>query len=390
MPRLPSSEVLVLGRTTFRNEGRIFGQKHSDRRFHTLILGKSGTGKTTLLESCIRQDIARGAGVVLLDPHGDLAASLVGTIPKHRQAGLISFDVAASTPLGFNPVEPVGPKWRGLVAAGFLDALKRTWPDFWGPRLEHILRNAVLALLEQPEATLADILRLFDDAAFRTMVTSRVSNPVVGRFWEDEFPSLPARLRAEAISPIQNKIGAFLADPTLQKIVLAKRSNFRLREVMDAGKILLVNLAKGRVGDGPAAVLGSLLVSRVGLAGLSRADTPAERRRDVYVYLDEFHSMATLTLVTLLSELRKYGVNLILATQFLEQVSPELQAAILGNVGTILLFRLGPTDAKLLAEESGPEFSASDLMDLPNHHVVVRLMIDRAVARPFSASTLLP
>jgi len=244
--------------------------------------------------------------------------------------------------------------------------------------------------LEQPEATLADVLRLLDDHAFRREVSSRVSNTQVRDFWLREYENYPLRLRAEAIAPIQNKVGAFLTDPLLNRILTQKRSDFDLRRVMDEGKILLVNLAKGKIGADASALLGALLVTKIGLAGLSRADAQEESRRDFYLYLDEFQNLATLSLANMLSELRKYRVNMILSHQYLSQLDPQVRDAILGNTGTIISFRLGLTDAEMLAGEFYPFFSARDLINLPNYHVYLKLMINGVVSQPFSGETLKP
>lgn len=247
-----------------------------------------------------------------------------------------------------------------------------------------------LTLLEQPSATLADIPRLLDDNAFRKQAVQRVSNEQVRNFWLKEYSSYPARFRAEAVAPLQNKVGAFLANPLIFQIVTQERSAFRLRKVMDEGKILLVNLAKGKIGADTQALLGSLLVSRMGLAALSRADQPEEQRRDFYLYLDEFHSFTTLSLAGMLSELRKYRLNLTLGHQYLAQLDERLLTAILGNVGTIISFRIGPQDTETIAREFAPEFTATDLVSLPNYHIYLKLMIDGRVSAPFSAKTLPP
>jgi hypothetical protein len=254
--------------------------------------------------------------------------------------------------------------------------------------MEHILRNALLTLLDQPEATLADILRLFYDPGFRRMAVVRVQSPHVRDFWINEFEQYPLRLRAEAIAPIQNKVGAFLAHPVLNRILTRSRSSFNLRKIMDRGQIFLVNLAKGRIGEDAAALLGALLVSHLGLAGLNRTDTPEEIRRDFFLYLDEFHSFTTLALAQMLSELRKYHVGMVLAHQYLSQLDPQVLDAVLGNVGSIVSFRVGLADAEILAREFYPFLSAIDLTNLPNHRIYLRLMIDGAVSRPFSAETI--
>jgi type IV secretory pathway TraG/TraD family ATPase VirD4 len=389
MLRELENRITYFAKTNFRNEEKRFGIKRADRRAHVYALGKSGTGKSTLLETLIRQDIENGEGLALLDPHGDLVETVLKAVPEKRKHDLIYFNVPdRGNPLGFNPLERVAPEKRSLAAAGLLDAFKKIWSDSWGPRLEHVLRNAFLALLEQPEATLADVLRLLDDHVFRREVSSRVYNSQVRDFWLREYENYPLRLRAEAIAPIQNKVGAFLTDPLLNRILTQKRSDFDLRRVMDEEKILLVNLAKGKIGADASALLGALLVSKIGLVGLSRADVQEENRRDFYLYLDEFQNLATQSLANMLSELRKYRVNMILSHQYLSQLDPQVKDAILGNTGTIISFRLGLTDAEMPAGEFYPFFSAKDLINLPNYHVYLRLMIDGVVSQPFSAETL--
>ena len=382
------NQITYFAQTNFRNEAKPFGIKKADRRSHMYVIGKTGTGKSTLLETLIRQDIVNGEGLALLDPHGDLVEKVLRAVPDKNKGDLIYFNVP-DNPLGFNPLEKVAPEKRTLAAAGLLDAFKKIWADSWGPRLEHILRNAFLALLDQPEATLADVLRLLDDLTFRREICSRVYNSQVRDFWLREYENYPIRLRAEAIAPIQNKVGAFLTDPVLNRILTQKRSDFDLRHVMDEGKILLVNLAKGKIGADASSLLGALLVTKIGLAGLSRADVPEETRRDFYLYLDEFQNLATLSLANMLSELRKYRVNMVLSHQYLSQLDPQVKDAILGNTGTIISFRLGLTDAEMLAGEFYPFFSARDLINLPNYHIYLRLMIDGVVSQPFSAGTLL-
>jgi len=387
----PQNRITFFGRINFRNNGRIFGIKQADRRAHMYIIGKTGTGKSTLLEAMIRQDVDADRSLALLDPHGDLVERVLAQAPENRKADLIHFNVPdVSRPLGFNPLESVPPLRRPLAASGLLEVFKKIWVDSWGPRLEHILRNALLALFDQPQATLADVLRLLDDSAFRRDAASRVHNPQVRHFWVREYESYPARFRAEAIAPIQNKVGAFLADPVLNRIVTQPKNAFDLRQVMDEGKILLVNLAKGKIGEDTAALLGAMLVSRIGLAALSRADVPETERRDFYLYLDEFQNYTTLSLANMLSELRKYRVGLVLAHQYLSQLDLQVRDAILGNVGSIISFRLGLADAEILAKEFYPEFAPIDLISLPNYHLYLKLMVDGTVSSPFSAETLEP
>ncbi len=383
--------ITILGRTNFRNQRKVFGIRQADRRAHQYIIGKTGTGKSTLLETMIRQDIAAGRGLAVFDPHGDLVERVVACAQEKRRDDLIYFNVPdASRPLGFNPLESVPPEKRALAASGMLEVFKKIWVESWGPRLEHILRNALLALLDQPVATMADILRLMDEPAFRRIAASRVRNGQVRHFWLREYEGYPARFRAEVIAPIQNKVGAFLADPVLNAILTQPKSAFDLRRIMDEGRILLVSLAKGKIGEDSAALLGALLVSQIGLTGLSRADVPEEGRRDFYVYLDEFQSFTTLSLANMMSELRKYRVNLILAHQYLAQMDEQIRDAILGNVGTMVSFRLGLADAEIIGKELWPEFSNEDLIRLPNYSIYIKLVVNGAVTNPFSAGTMPP
>jgi Type IV secretion-system coupling protein DNA-binding domain len=383
--------ITVLGRTNFRNQHKTFGIRQADRRAHLYVVGKTHVGKSTLLERMATQDIEEGRGLAVFDPHGDMVERVLALVPASRKHELIYFNVPdASRPLGFNPLESLPPEKRPLAASGMLEVFKKIWAESWGPRLEHILRNALLALLDQPQATLADILRLMDEPPFRRIVASRVRNGQVRNFWLREYESYPARFRAEVIAPVQNKVGAFLADPILNAIVTQPKSAFDLRRIMDEGRILLVNLAKGKIGEDVAALLGALLVSRIGLTGLSRADVPETHRRDFYLYLDEFQSFTTLSLANMMSELRKYRVNLVLAHQYLAQLDLKVRDAILGNVGSIISFRLGLADAEIIAKEFYPEFSAEDLVRLPNYSIYIKLVVNGAITNPFSAETFAP
>lgn len=385
------NEIAFFAETNFRHQRTPFGIKRADRRSHMYLIGKTGVGKSTLLETLIAHDLNSGHGVILLDPHGDLAEKILARVPDDRQEDLIYFNVPdTSHPLAFNPLQNVAEAKRPLAAGGLLAVFKSIWADSWGPRLEHLLRNALLALLDQPQSTLADVLRLLNDRDFRRSAMTQVRNPQVRNFWLGEYEKYPERLRGEAIAPVQNKVGAFLADPVLHKILIQSKSSFRLRDVMDRQKILLVNLAKGKLGEDSASLLGSLLVARIGLAGLSRGDIPEDERKDCFVYLDEFHSFTTLSLAQMLSELRKYRVGLVLAHQYLTQVDEQVRDAVLGNAGTMICFRVGPNDAEILAREFYPEFSMTDLTNLPNYHIYLKLMIDGVVSKPFSAVTRTP
>lgn len=389
--RTADSDVARFARTTFRNERKVFGIKRADRRAHMHVVGKTGTGKSTLIETLIGQDLASGEGVAVFDPHGDLIQRVLSRVPEHRFRDLIYFDAPSpQQPLGFNPLERVPEAKRPLAASAVLDAFKKLWEESWGPRLEHILRNALLGLLDQPAATLADVLPLLMDRNFRRVAVRHMKNEQVRDFWSHEYEAYPYTLRATAIAPIQNKVGAFLADPVLNKVLTGSETTLNLREIMDERKILLVNLAKGRMGGDASALLGALLVASIGWTAFGRADLPESNRPDFFVYLDEFHTFTTLSLADMLSELRKYRVGLILAHQYTAQLEPPVRDAVFGNVGTLISFRVGPEDARLLAKEFDPVFSELDLITLPNHRMYLKLMIDGVPSKPFSAETLPP
>src|SRR3989475_3913621 len=386
----PDKRITLLAETNFHAQRRRFGIKRADRRAHMYIIGKTGTGKSTLIANLARQDTVNGEGLALLDPHGDLVEQVLRFVPEgRRQHDLIYFNVPDTAHLlAFNPLEASQAGFRPLVASGLISVFKKIWAEFWGPRMEYVLRNTLLALLELPGSTLLDVPRMLDDATFRSHVLAVVQNAQVRRFWLREYQSYPARFRAEAIAPIQNKVGEFLVNPILRRIVGQPKSAFDLRQVMDEGKILLVNLAKGKIGEDTAALLGAMLVTKIGLAALSRAELAEADRRDFYLYADEFPSFTTTSFAGMLSEMRKYHVGLVLAHQYMEQLDETLSGPILGNVGTKIAFRVGLTDAELLEKEFHPEFAASDFVNLPNYHVYLRLMIDGVVSKPFSAETL--
>lgn len=366
---------------TARSGGPPFGIKYDDRFFHIYAIGKTGTGKSTLLETLIAQDVRSGDGFAFVDPHGDLAERLVnsGDIPNVTYLNVPDH----TQPYGWNPLRHVAAERRALVAGGILEVFRTMWPEAWGVRMEHILRNALLALLEQPSATLPDILRLLRDKHFRRTVASRVSHEPVRTYWTKEFRPVP-----EFIAPVENKVGAFLADPAVFRILVEPKEPISFRRIMDEGRVLLVNLAKGQIGPDSARVLGGLLVTTIGLAAFSRADTPADARRPFFLFVDEFQEYTTLSIASMLSELRKFRVGLVLAHQYLDQLSSDVRGAVLGNAGTVITFRIGPEDARLFAGEFGPHITALDLVGLPNREIYLKLMIDGAVSPPFSARTI--
>ena len=384
-------DIAFFAKTSFRDHQVPFGIKRSDRRGHIYLLGKTGTGKSTLMEALMLDDLRKGRGFALIDPHGDLVKKIKTKIPDERYADVIDFDVPnPSQPYGFNPLMHIPIGKRALAASGLIQVFKHLWADSWGPRLEYILRNCLLSLLDYPEATMLDIQRILADKMFREKVISHTDNQQIRDFWHKEYDAFPERLRAEAVSPIQNKVGAFMSSTLLQKILTKPEKPLNLRRIMDEGKILLVNLAKGSVGEDISNLLGSLLISRFDLAALSRADRTEEERIDFTLYLDEFHNFTTQSLIFMLSELRKYRLSLVLAHQYLSQLSLSIRDAILGNVGTIIVFRIGAVDAEYFALEFNPEFKMSDFTNLPNYHVYMKMMIDGKVSSPFSAITDLP
>lgn len=385
------SEITIFAQTNFRNQLTPFGIKRADRRAHLYLLGKTGTGKSTLLESLMLDDMRKGYGFALFDPHGDLVKRIKSRISWSRRDDVIDFDVPdKSQPYGFNPLANIPIDKRPLACSGLIQVFKHLWNDSWGPRLEYILRNCLLSLLDYSEATLSDILKLLSDRDFRKKVIPNIQNKQVKEFWLKEYDRYPERFKIEAISPIQNKVGAFLSHPLLQKILTKPEKPLSPRKIMDEGKILLVNLAKGSLGEDTSNLLGSLLISRFDLAALSRANIAEEERPDYTLFLDEFHNFTTQSLVLMLSELRKYRLSLVLAHQYLTQLEPNIKDAILGNVGTIVIFRLGATDAEIFAQEFFPEIKLTDFTNLPNYHIYLKMMIDGKISQPFSAVTLPP
>jgi len=387
----PNSDnpLTLFARTNFRNERRPFGIRRRDRLAHIHILGRTGMGKSTLLETLMLADLRVGNGFALLDPHGDLAARILDQARELRAADLVEFD-PAERPVGYNPLRAADPARRYLVAAGLISAFRKVWADFWGPRMEHILRQALLTLAEFPRATLLDLPRLLTDAKFRSLVVARVSDEQVRAFWGAEFERYAKQFRNEAVAPILNKAGAFLASPLIRAVLGARDNGLDLRKIMDEGKVVVATLAKGRLGEDASSLLGALLVSGFEAAALSRQDLPEGQRRDFYLYIDEVQNVATLSLAGLLQEARKYRLGLVMAHQYLDQLEERLQRAILGSVGTLIAFRVGVRDAKVLVDEFFPEFAIEDLVSLPRGEIYVRMTVDGVVTRAFSGETMRP
>lgn len=382
-------EITYFAETNYRNERKRFGIRRRDRRAHVYLVGRTGMGKSTLLETLIASDIDAGNGLALLDPHGDLATKIQGHVSEERAADLIDFS-PADRPVAYNPLRVPDPSRRYLAVSGIISAFRKVWAEFWGPRMEHILRYALLTLVEFPGSTLLDLPRLLTDQAFRRGVVDRVSDPQTKTFWSHEFDRYSLPFRNEAVAPILNKIGALLASPIARAVLGDRQASFDLRAAIDQGRILIANLSKGKLGEDTTSLLGSLLVAGFEQAALARADIPEEDRPDFYLYMDEVQNFATLSLGDMLQETRKYHLGLVMANQYLEQLDERVQQAILGNVGTLIAFRVGVRDAKVLADEFFPEFSIEDLVNLPAYHIYLRLMIDGVVTRGFSATTIAP
>ncbi len=385
------SDIAFFAKTNFRNQERIFGIKTDDRRRHIYVIGKTGMGKTNLLEHLAIQDIQNDRGVCFVDPHGDTAEKLIKAIPSHRINDVIYFNPADQDyPIAFNVMEKVDPAYRHLIASGLVGVFKKIWADSWGPRLEYILRNAILGLLEYPGATLLGVTRILVDKKYRNRVVEKITDPVVKSFWVDEFSKWNERVLQEVISPIQNKVGQFLSSSLIRNIVGQTKSSFDIREIMDNKKILILNLSKGRIGEDNSALIGAMMITKIQLAAMARVDMPENERNDFYLYVDEFQNFATESFANILSEARKYRLNLTLANQYITQVEERVRDAIFGNAGTIISFRVGAMDSEFLEKEFFPIFTANDLVNLPKFHVYLKLMIDGIAGDAFSASTLPP
>ena len=386
-----SPNVNIFAATNFRNQYRKFGVKLDDRRRHMYIIGKTGMGKTTMMENLVLNDIYAGHGVGIVDPHGDFAEKIIDYIPPKRINDVVYFNPAdIAYPIGFNILEMVNPDHKHLVASGLMGVFKKIWVDMWSSRMEYILNNTILALLDYPNTTLLGINRLLSDKAYRKKVVGQVKDPVVKGFWETEFASYNDRYAQEAVAPIQNKIGQFLSASVIRNIVAQVKSKIDIRDIMDNKKILIMNLSKGRIGEDNSALLGGMLITKLQLTAMERVDIPENEREDFFLYVDEFQNFATPSFANILSEARKYHLGLIMAHQYMEQLDETVREAVLGNIGSILTFRVGSTDAEILAKEFIPTFLEEDLINLPKYNIYLKLMIDGVASKPFSANTLPP
>ena len=382
--------ISAFGLTNFRGINHQFGMLRSDRSRHVYIIGQTGAGKSGLLQLFSLSDIFHNQGYAIIDPHGDLAIDNMRFIPGSRLQDVVYFNPADTAyPVGFNPLEVTNPEQKSNISSEVIGVLKRMFGESWGPRLEYILRYTILALLDRPSATMLDIAPMLTDKKFRKETLTYCKDTVVQQFWNVEFASWNDKFQAEAIAPVLNKVGAFTANPTIRNIIGQPKSTFNIRQIMDEGKILIVNLSKGLIGEDNAAILGSFLVTKIQLAAMSRSDIPnIEDRRPFYLYVDEFQNFATDSFATILSEARKYGLSLTVANQYIGQMTETVRDAVFGNVGTTISFRVSADDAPILAKQFEPQFEAGDLLQMHNRHFVISMVIRGEKAPAFSATTL--
>jgi hypothetical protein len=388
-------EINEFGIVNFRNQQRRFGIKMDDRRRHLYLVGKTGMGKTTFLENMVIADILAGRGLGVVDPHGEFAEKLLDFVPEERIKDVVYFDPSdLNYPISFNPLEQVSTEFRHLVASGIMGVFKKIWVDLWSARMEYILNNTLLALLEYPNSNLLGIMRMLSDKDYRKKVVDNLQDPVVKGFWVNEFARYSQKFETEATAAIQNKVGQFVTNPLIRNILGQSRSAIDMRKIMDEKKILIVNLSKGKIGEDNSALLGAMIITKLQLAAMSRVDIPESARKDFYLYVDEFQNFATDSFANILSEARKYRLCLILAHQYIRQLvhdaNTKVRDAIFGNVGTMVSFRVGAEDAEFLEKEFQPDFVANDFVNLPKYNFYIKLLIDGVSSRPFSATNIPP
>jgi energy-coupling factor transporter ATP-binding protein EcfA2 len=387
-------KITYFAKTDSRGKEIPFGIKAKDRSRHVYVIGKTGMGKSTLLENMAIQDIKNSEGFAFIDPHGKTAELLLDYVPKERMKDVIYFaPFDMDHPISFNVMEDVGYDKRHLVVSGLMSAFKKIWVDAWSGRMEYILTNTLLALLEYPDATLLGVNRMYADKEYRKKVVANISDPIVKAFWTEEFAKYTDRYTQEATPAIQNKVGQFTSNPLIRNIIGQPKSSFDFREIMDEKKIIIMNLSKGRMGEVNANLLGSMIITKIYLAAMSRAemnDEEVQKLPDFYLFVDEFQSFANESFADILSEARKYKLSLTIAHQYIEQMSEEVQAAVFGNVGTMITFRVGAYDAEVLEKEFAPTFNIEDLVNLGFVQIYLKLMIDGVSSPPFSATTLPP
>jgi len=392
----PEGELTVLGESVFHGQRMQFGIRPIDRARHVYVIGKTGMGKSTLLENMTFSDIQSGKGIAVIDPHGDLIEAILRFIPKSRSNDVVLFDPSdRDYPISFNMLECTNPDQRSLICSGLMSVFTKLWPEAFSGRMEHILRNTLLALLENEGSSMLGILRMFGDDAFCKKMVSNITDPMVKSFWESEYAGWTDKYRTEAVAAIQNKIGQLLTTPLIRNIVGQVKSTLDIRHAMDTGKIVLVNLSKGKLGEDTSAFLGSMLVTKFQIDAMSRADIPEKDRKEFYLYVDEFQNFATKSFATILSEARKYKLALTMAHQYVGQLTiagndSSLRDAVFGNVGSMISFQVGSDDAEDLSLQFEEMVTQNDILSLPKYHAYVRLMIDGISSKPFSVSTLAP
>jgi len=380
-----NNNLTYLAETNYYSRKVLFGIRQEDRLLHTYIIGKTGTGKTNLLQTQIIQDVSNGRGFCVIDVHGDLIQKIYSNIPKSREKDVVYLDIPnPAQNFKFNPFIKVPFERRPLIASGILDVFEKLWKQAWGPKLEHILRYILLTLLDQDDANLSDIIRIIEDEEYRNECAKNVVNEDIQRFWQREFK----HYTKGDLLPIYNKVGAFLVYPAISRLVISNTNEISFREIMDNKKILLVNISKGALGENVSYILGALILNSLSFSAFSRIDTPEDRRVPFFVYIDEFQSYTTQSLVDMLAELRKFKLGMIMAHQYLTQLSDEIKDSVLGNVGTIIAFRLGVSDAAYFAKEFYPVFDILDIINLPNYEIYLKLMIDGIPSQPFSAKAI--
>lgn len=389
------SEINFFAKTNFRNQERSFGIKKDDRRRHMYVIGKTGMGKSNMLENMAIQDIRAGYGVCYVDPHGEGAEKMLRAVPPDRINDVVYFNPADKDfPIAFNILESVDEDKKNLVASGMMGVFKKIWPDVWSPRMEYILNNTILALLDYPGSTMLGVNRMMSDKDYRKRVYPKIKDPVVKSFWLNEFDKWEDKFRKEAVAAIQNKVGQFLSSFVIRHIVGQPKSTIDMRDIMDNQKILIVNLSKGRIGEDAMRLLGGMIVTKIQLAAMGRVEIPEEERKDFYLYVDEFQNFATESFANILSEARKYRLALILAHQYINQLifdgNSTVRDAIFGNVGTIVSFRVGAEDAEALEKEFEPVFMMNDIVNLSKYQMYLKLMIDGIAGDAFSATALPP
>lgn len=382
-------EVNFFARTIFKNRDVVFGIKSKDRRRHVWAIGKTGTGKSTLIANMAVDDLKKGRGLAVIDPHGDLTEILLDYIPKSRINDVVYFNPADKDfPVTINPLEVTNREEAELVTSGLMAIFTKIWANVWSARMEYILRNSFLTLAQAGDTTFSDVLKILVDKNMREKILRQVNDPTLMHFWHNEYDKMPDRLQKEAIAPIQNKVGQFVTSPLIRRIIDHPKSSISIENIMNDGKIFLANLSQGRLGEDNAALLGATIITKVQIAAMKRVDVPEEQRRDFYLYVDEFQNFATSSFIKILSEARKYRLNLMLANQYMAQIPDDVQKAILGNTGTIISFAAGASDADILHKEYAEVFSQNDLVNLSNFQIAIKLMVDGQSTRPFLAKTL--